>query len=156
LDIKDIERLLKLIKENGIEEIEITLASGESIKVIAKRAISASNTIQTIQQPHHIPTVEDFKHEAVKAPIQEEKEDEGLIAIKSPIVGTFYRAPSPDAEPYIKVGDIVEKGQIVCIVEAMKTFNEIESEVKGKIVKILVENEQPVEFGQELFLVKPM
>ena len=76
------------------------------------------------------------------------------VAITSPMVGTFYRAPAPDADPYVEVGDQVTVGQTVCIVEAMKLMNEIESEVKGRVVKILVENAQPVEYGQKLFLVE--
>jgi acetyl-CoA carboxylase biotin carboxyl carrier protein len=80
---------------------------------------------------------------------------ENLVTITSPMVGTFYRAPAPDADPYVDVGGMVEIGQTVCIVEAMKLMNEIESEVKGRVVKILVENAQPVEFGQKLFLVEP-
>ena len=79
----------------------------------------------------------------------------GLITIKSPIVGTFYRSPSPDKPPYLKVGDQVNEGSVVCIIEAMKLFNEIESEVSGKIVKMLVEDASPVEYDQELFLVDP-
>ncbi|MGB9612932.1 MAG: acetyl-CoA carboxylase biotin carboxyl carrier protein, partial [Candidatus Margulisiibacteriota bacterium] len=75
-------------------------------------------------------------------------------AITSPMVGTFYRAPSPDASPFVEVGDEVEPGKVVCIIEAMKLFNEIEAEVKGKVVKILVENGKPVEYGQKLFLIK--
>jgi len=77
-----------------------------------------------------------------------------VVSVKSPIVGSFYRSPSPDAEPYVKVGDLVSKGQVLCIVEAMKIMNEIESEYEGRIVEILVENEQPVEYGQELFLIE--
>jgi acetyl-CoA carboxylase biotin carboxyl carrier protein len=77
------------------------------------------------------------------------------VAITSPMVGTFYRAPAPDADPYIEVGDLVEIGQTVCIVEAMKLMNEIESEIKGRVTRIMVENAQPVEFGQKLFLVEP-
>lgn len=84
-----------------------------------------------------------------------EKAEGGLVAIKSPIVGTFYRSPSPDKAPYVKVGDTVDVGGVVCIVEAMKLFNEIESEVSGKIVKVLVEDASPVEYDQELFLVDP-
>jgi acetyl-CoA carboxylase biotin carboxyl carrier protein len=77
------------------------------------------------------------------------------LVVTSPMVGTFYRAPAPDADPYIEVGDPVTVGQTVCIVEAMKLMNEIESEVKGRVVKILVENAQPVEYGQKLFLIEP-
>ena len=76
--------------------------------------------------------------------------------LKSPMVGTFYRAPAPDADPFIEVGDVVEVGQTVCIIEAMKLMNEIEAEVKGRVVQVLVENAQPVEFGQKLILVEPL
>jgi acetyl-CoA carboxylase biotin carboxyl carrier protein len=82
-------------------------------------------------------------------------EEENLHAITSPIVGTFYRAPNPDADPYVKVGDIVEQGQTLCIVEAMKLMNEIEADVSGTVVKVVPENEEPVEYGAELFLVRP-
>ncbi len=81
--------------------------------------------------------------------------EEKYVAIKSPMVGTFYVAPAPDAEPYTDVGQLVKKGQVVCIVEAMKLMNEIESEVAGRVVKVAVENAQPVEFGQTLFLIDP-
>ena len=82
-------------------------------------------------------------------------ETAGLVPIESPMVGTFYRAPAPGADPYVKEGDLIQKGTVVCIVEAMKLMNEIESEVGGRIVKIVVENGKPVEFGQALFLVEP-
>jgi acetyl-CoA carboxylase biotin carboxyl carrier protein len=82
--------------------------------------------------------------------------EEGLETIASPIVGTFYRAPSPDSDPYVEVGSEVAKGQVLCIVEAMKLMNEIEAEFKCRIVKILKENAQPVEFGDPLFLVEPL
>lgn len=85
----------------------------------------------------------------------EEPEEENLHFVTSPIVGTFYRAPSPDSDPYIKVGEFVEKGQVLCIVEAMKLMNEIESDASGTIVKVYQENAQPVEFGQRLFAVRP-
>ena len=81
--------------------------------------------------------------------------EEGLQAVKSPIVGTFYEAPSPGAPPFVKVGDSVQVGQVLCIVEAMKLLNEIESDVAGEIAKILVTNGQPIEYGQELFLIRP-
>ncbi|MFH1710435.1 MAG: acetyl-CoA carboxylase biotin carboxyl carrier protein, partial [bacterium] len=83
-----------------------------------------------------------------------EEEEEGVIAITAPMVGTFYRMPSPDSSPYVEAGDRVEPGKTVCIIEAMKLFNEIESEIRGEVVKILVENGQPVEYGQKLFLIR--
>ncbi|MCB0585488.1 MAG: acetyl-CoA carboxylase biotin carboxyl carrier protein, partial [Phaeodactylibacter sp.] len=91
-----------------------------------------------------------------EAPKAEKKEDTGkYIEVRSPIVGTFYRSSSPEKPPYVKVGDVIEVGQVVCIVEAMKLFNEIESEISGKIVKVVVEDAQPVEYDQVLFLVEP-
>jgi len=84
-----------------------------------------------------------------------QENEDGLAFVTSPIVGTFYRAPNPDADPYVKVGDVVEKGQVLCIVEAMKLMNEIESDSAGTIVKIYSENAQPVEFGERLFAIRP-
>ncbi len=89
------------------------------------------------------------------SPAAGEAEDEGLHFVTSPIVGTFYRAPNPDADPYVKVGDFVEKGQVLCIVEAMKLMNEIEADMSGTIVRIAPENAQPVEFGEHLFAIRP-
>jgi acetyl-CoA carboxylase biotin carboxyl carrier protein len=88
------------------------------------------------------------------APSKPKEEEEGVLAITAPMVGTFYRSPSPDSSPYVEVGDKVEPGKIVCIIEAMKLFNEIEAEIRGEVVKILVENGQPVEYGQKLFLIR--
>lgn len=88
-------------------------------------------------------------------PTQSEVDDGSLAFVTSPIVGTFYRAPNPEAEPYVKVGDRVEKGQVLCIVEAMKLMNEIESDVSGTVVKIFPENGQPVEYGERLFAIRP-
>jgi acetyl-CoA carboxylase biotin carboxyl carrier protein len=82
-------------------------------------------------------------------------EDDGLHAVVSPIVGTFYRAPNPDADPYVKVGDFVERGQVLCIVEAMKLMNEIECDVRGTVMKVMPENAQPVEYGAPLFMIRP-
>ncbi|MFA5034425.1 MAG: acetyl-CoA carboxylase biotin carboxyl carrier protein [Candidatus Margulisiibacteriota bacterium] len=90
----------------------------------------------------------------VHAPAASVNEDDGLIAITSPMVGTFYRTPSPESPAFVEVGDNVQPGKVVCIIEAMKLFNEIEAEVSGKIVKILVESGKPVEYGQKLFLIK--
>jgi acetyl-CoA carboxylase biotin carboxyl carrier protein len=92
---------------------------------------------------------------AVPEPAAASVEDADLHSISSPIVGTFYRAPNPDADPYVKVGDFVEAGQTLCIVEAMKLMNEIESDISGTVVRVLPENAQPVEYGENLFLVRP-
>ena len=92
---------------------------------------------------------------AAPAPEPVAVEEEGVHFVTSPIVGTFYRAPNPDADPYVKVGDFVEKGQVLCIVEAMKLMNEIECDISGTVVRVLPENSQPVEYGENLFLVRP-
>ena len=92
---------------------------------------------------------------AAPAPEPVAVEEEGVHFVTSPIVGTFYRAPNPDADPYVKVGDFVEKGQVLCIVEAMKLMNEIESDTSGTVVKVYPDNAQPVEFGERLFAIRP-
>ena len=105
------------------------------------------------QQPEAATKVAQLTPAAVEAPAEDESE--GLLEIKSPIVGTFYRSSSPEKAAYVSVGDRVEEGMVVCIVEAMKLFNEIESEIAGKVVKVLIEDAQPVEYDQPLFLVDP-
>jgi len=144
---KDIEKLVKILENSDVSEIEVTDFLGRRIK-IAKSSNNAApvkveqSTLQ-IKEKGDLPSTKDTKS------------TENLVAIRSPIVGTFYRSPSPDAPPYVDVGDSVKPGQAVCIVEAMKLMNEIESDVTGKIVKILAKNEDPVEYNQELFLVEP-
>ncbi len=151
IGLGSLRRLIRLVQRTGIGELEIQ--SGDRTVRIAAHAGGAVSV--------GLPA-----HAAVAAPAPEAKAApaspkapapaENLAAITSPMVGTFYRAPAPDADPYVETGDTVEMGQTVCIIEAMKLMNEIESEVKGRIVKILVENAQPVEFGQKLFLVEPV
>ncbi len=148
-----IRRLIKLVEESNVEELEIS-RWGRKVRISKKaRASSANNsestaaTVVSLEQPSSAP--------AAETPASSEAEAENLVAIKSPMVGTCYRAATPGAEPFVKTGQVVEKGVVVCIVEAMKLMNEIESEISGRIVKILVEDGQPVEFGQSLFLVEP-
>jgi acetyl-CoA carboxylase biotin carboxyl carrier protein len=102
---------------------------------------------------HAIPSHPIPHHQGPAAPAKKD-EEEGVLAITAPMVGTFYRSPSPDSAPYLEIGDRVEPGKTVCIIEAMKLFNEIESEIKGEVTKILVENGQAVEYGQKLFLIR--
>ena len=145
---KDIEKLVKILESSTVAEIEVTDFLGRKIKI----AKSSNNTapIKVEQTPVQVKA----KPETVTKP-EPKKSDENLVAIRSPIVGTFYRSPSPDAPAYVDIGDMVKPGQAVCIVEAMKLMNEIESDVTGKIVKILAKNEDPVEYNQELFMVEP-
>ena len=144
---KDIEKLVKILESSNVAEIEVTDFLGRKIKI----AKSTNNTVPVKVEPAPAPP-----KGKVEAPKPEDAiTNENLVAIRSPIVGTFYRSPAPDAPPYVDVGDMVKPGQAVCIVEAMKLMNEIESDVTGKIVKILAKNEDPVEYNQELFMVEP-
>lgn len=169
LKIHEIREIIKLIDQSSINHFEL---ESEGDKLIIKKEITevVTQKVVSVVEPSaatpapviETPKVKDF----VAPPMPEEKvdnakkpettlEEETLHKIVSPMVGTFYEAPSPGAKPFVSVGDTVEKNTVVCIIEAMKLFNEIEAEVRGKIVKVLVENGQLVEYGQPLFLVKP-
>ncbi|MFA6598498.1 MAG: acetyl-CoA carboxylase biotin carboxyl carrier protein [Ignavibacteriaceae bacterium] len=151
MDFNLIKKYVKLIEESNISELEIE-QDNSRIK-ISKKAESPSNTqhYATVQNPPSAVIAE-----APKLEIQQPKEEKNskIKEIKSPIVGTFYRAPGPDADPYVKVGDTISAGTVLCIIEAMKLMNEIESDITGKIVKILVENGKPVEYNQPLMLIE--
>lgn len=140
---KDIQRLVKILETSSLSEIEVTDFLGRRIKITKSTNNGAPVKIEAPPQQ--------TEEKAGKI----EGEIDNLVAIKSPIVGTFYRSSAPDAPPYVEVGDIVKPGQVVCIVEAMKLMNEIESDIAGKVVKMLAKNEDPVEYNQELFLVEP-
>lgn len=146
MDIDDLKELIGLLKDSDITELQI---EKEGIKIKLKRE-KYFGPIET-QQPFNIEKRGIKKEEIEKEEIEEKK----LFTVTSPIVGTFYRSPSPDAEPFVEVGTSVRKGQPLCIIEAMKLMNEIESEIDGTIVKILVESGQPVEYGEPLFLIEP-
>ena len=162
---KELKELIEFLKEQDIAEFE--LERGD-VKVRIKRAIpnaSAPHDVRFVPVPAAPPPAPLPAHAPVTpathsspAPAKEapaEALEEGLHMVRSPIVGTFYEAPSPGAPPFVKVGDSVEVGQVLCIVEAMKLMNEIESKISGRIHKILVENGQAVEYGQPLFLLAP-
>lgn len=163
LKIQEIRELIKLVDQSNIEEFVYEL-DGSKIQM-KKRGANEQQVVSkvvTVEQPkpevqvvqaNPQPVVEQQK--AVEPVVQTAPvSNENLHKIVSPMVGTFYSAPSPDADPYVKVGDKVTESSIVCIVEAMKLFNEIEAEVNGEIVEVLVQNGQLVEYGQPLFLVK--
>ena len=152
IGLSEVRRLIRLVRRTGIGELEIS-SGGRTVRISAHAGSPVSVTYPSgapapagTASGNNAPT-----SAAGAAPAVEHH-----VAITSPMVGTFYRAPAPDADQYVEVGDIVEVGQTVCIIEAMKLMNEIESEVRGRVVKILVENAQPVEFGQRLFLVEPV
>jgi acetyl-CoA carboxylase biotin carboxyl carrier protein len=145
MKIKDIERLAKILENSIVSEIELTDFWGRKVRMSKS---SATPPVAKTTEP----TVRETTQEVEEKPAAAGK----LTPIRSPIVGTFYRASAPDAPSYVEVGDIIKPGQVVCIVEAMKLMNEIESDVAGKVAQILVKNEDPVEYNQELMLVEPL
>jgi acetyl-CoA carboxylase biotin carboxyl carrier protein len=148
-ELAELRRLIDLVQSTGIGELEVT-TGGRTIRIAAQ---SGAMPVATVSAAPIAAGPSAAAAPAGGAPSPAATTGNQL-AITSPMVGTFYRAPAPDADPYVEVGDEVTVGQTVCIVEAMKLMNEIESEVKGRVVKILVENAQPVEYGQKLFLVE--
>lgn len=153
MDLNLIKKLIKIVENSEIAEFEVE--EGE-LKVKISKNYSGS-PVQTVLQ-NYTPPVHQQAPAAAAEPAKpaagETETKSNLHEVRSPIVGTFYRAPAPDADPYVQVGDSVSQGGVLCIVEAMKLMNEIESDVSGKIVKILVENATPVEYNQPLFLVE--
>jgi len=158
MNLKDIQNLIKFVAKSGasevkleMEDIKITIKTGsdKTETTIVHQAAMQAMPQQMMAPPAQAPTAE------VQANEQKKEDDSKYVTIKSPIIGTFYRKPSPDKPNFVEVGDTVNIGDTVCIIEAMKLFNEIESEVSGKIVKVLVDDATPVEFDQPLFLVDP-
>lgn len=153
MDIKELKNLIRMIGETDITEFELTKGD-ESVKLkrgTCQQPVVMAAPMALAPSPAAAPAAAAAPPAAPAAAPQEEKGQ----AITSPIVGTFYRAPAPDAAPYVEVGQVVEKGQVLCIVEAMKLMNEIEAEYRCRIVRICKENAQPVEFGDPLFIVEP-
>lgn len=152
MDIKELKVLIKMVAESDITELELTRGE-ESVKL--KRGVCQQAVVMAA--PVAAPAAVAAQTVAAPAAVSAQpaaEEPEGQV-VSSPIVGTFYRAPAPDAAPYVQVGQVVEKGQVICIVEAMKLMNEIEAEYRCRIVKICKENAQAVEFGDALFVVEP-
>ena len=158
MDLKEIQNLIKFVAKSGTSEVKLET---DDFKITIKTGPTGATTVQQLVTapatqlqaatavPIEVPQVQESK---VPAP---PLEDSKYITIKSPIIGTFYRRPSPDKPLFVEVGQSISDGDILCVIEAMKLFNEIESEITGKIVKILVDDSSPVEFDQPLFLVDP-
>jgi acetyl-CoA carboxylase biotin carboxyl carrier protein len=174
MNFKEIQDLIKLINKTNLSEFkmkdgefELTIRTDEYHKSKTNPAPQQVISMPTAMPPAYAPMPAAMPADAQSAPQPApaapaapaaepaKEENTNYIEVKSPIVGTFYRSPSPEKPPYIKVGDSIEVGSVVCIVEAMKLFNEIESEISGKVVKILIEDSSPVEYDQPLFLVDP-
>jgi acetyl-CoA carboxylase biotin carboxyl carrier protein len=158
MDLKEIQNLIKFVANSGVAEVKLemddvkitirTTLEGNVTEATYVQQLPAQNALPQAAAPQQIAPV-------AATPVAEPVEKNNYITIKSPIIGTFYRKPSPDKPMFVEVGKTIAKGDVLCVIEAMKLFNEIESEVSGKIVKILVDDMSPVEFDQPLFLVDP-
>jgi len=155
MKLKEIQNLIKFVAKSGASEVSLEMqdvkitvkTNNEPQQVVVQDPVVVSHTPPPVVQPPQV---------QVDVPTPPPPvEDSNLITIKSPIIGTFYRKPSPDKPSFVEVGDSISEGTVLCVIEAMKLFNDIESEVSGKIVKILVDDTSPVEFDQPLFLVDP-
>lgn len=151
MDLRKLKTLIDLVSESGVAELEIT--EGEDrVRIVNRNGAAPVQVHQpvTVAQPMPVPVP---APEVAPAPAPTAPQQTGT-PLTSPMVGTFYRAPSPGADPFVKVGDTVKKGQVVCIIEAMKLLNEIEADMDGTVKEVCVENGQPVEFGQSLFIIE--
>ena len=160
MNLKEIQNLIKFVAKSGASEVKLEI---EDVKITIRTGGSNKAQFQQMTLPVSVPqaplpqaaTVADTIVDVVPATASPTIDDSKYITIKSPIIGTFYRRPSPEKPIFAEVGQTIAEGDVLCIIEAMKLFNEIESEVSGKIIKILVDDSSPVEFDQPLFLVDP-
>jgi acetyl-CoA carboxylase biotin carboxyl carrier protein len=158
MDLKEIQNLIKFVANSGVAEVKLEMDDVKiTIRTTLEGNVSEATYVQQLPAQNALPqAVAPQQTVPVAAtPAAEPVEKNNYITIKSPIIGTFYRKPSPDKPMFVEVGKSIAKGDVLCVIEAMKLFNEIESEVSGKIVKILVDDMSPVEFDQPLFLVDP-
>ncbi len=152
MNIKEIKEMINLMNENSLAELEV---EKDDMRIRLKKTVSGAPGFE----PPLVYPAGGAPAAGAKAQSAQEIEEKNVIKtveIKSPMVGTFYRAPNPEAPSYVEIGQVIEPGQLICIIEAMKLMNEIKSEIKGKILEILVDNAEPVEFGQSLFLIDPL
>jgi len=154
MNLNEIQDLIKFVSKSGVSEVEI---ERKDFKIIIKAELKAKAEQQVVYQAA-APQIAAPQAAAPIAPVAETpavSDDSKYIIVKSPMIGTFYRSTSPDKDAFVSVGSTIQKGSPVCIIEAMKLFNEIESEIAGKIIKVLVDDASPVEYDQPLFLVEP-
>ncbi len=151
MNIKEIKEMINLMNENGLVELEI---EKDGTRIRLKKTASGTEVFSgpIVAERERSSEV----HPAKLAAESVEKMAVKTVEIKAPMVGTLYRAPSPEAAAYVEIGQTIEPGQVICIIEAMKLMNEIKTEIKGKILEILVDNAEPVEFGQPMFLIEPL
>lgn len=165
MDLKEIQNLIKFVAKSGASEVKLEM---DDIKITIKTGTEEGHYVQQVpmtsfqQQPMTSAPQQQVQQtqqgqdsDKVEANASPAPEDSKYVVVKSPIIGTLYRKPSPEKPPFVEVGDDIKTGDVLCVIEAMKLFNEIESEISGKIVKVLVDDSSPVEFDQPLFLVDP-
>ncbi len=160
MNIKDIQNLIKFVAKSGATEVKLEM---DDVKITIKTGDTETTVVQQVPVVSQMPQVTVQEPQSVIVPLEQtnipsdsaKEDDSKYITIKSPIIGTFYRKPSPDKPLFVEVGQTIAEGDVLCVIEAMKLFNEIESEVSGKIIKVLVDDSSPVEFDQPLFLVDP-
>lgn len=150
MNIKEIKEMINLMNENGLVELEV---EKEGMRIRLKKTGSQAEALTgpIVVEREKVPGAQGIIPQEPP-----EKAQVKTVEIKAPMVGTFYRAPSPEAAPFIEIGQVIEPGQVICVIEAMKLMNEIKSELKAKVLEALVDNAEPVEFGQPMFLVEPM
>ena len=155
MDIKQIQELIRFVSKSGVNEVSL---EQDNFKITIKTNQAATVINTTIPAPQPVAVAPVAAAPAPAAPVAAAPvaDTSNYITIKSPMIGTFYHSPTPEKPVFVNVGDEIQSGTVVCIIEAMKLFNEIESEVSGRIVKILVQNASPVEYDQPLFLVEPI
>lgn len=151
MELDELKSIIEMLKESDITDLQVE-TEGYKVRLKREKIVTSFDIPRPV---HHAPSVEAAASRPTPQNLAEEQDTQGLVTVTAPLVGTFYRAGSPEVDSFVEVGDRVSKGQVICIVEAMKLMNEIESEVNGVIVKCLVENGQPVEYGEPLFLVEP-
>ena len=150
IDLDQVRAIIRLAEETGVADLEVETPV---LKVRVRRVTAGAGPQTPEEVTRIVPWSASDTVPAASAPAPPQASDDHLVPIVAPMVGTFYRAPSPDAQPFIKEGDQVDEGQVVCIIEAMKLFNEIQAEARGRVARVLVENATPVEYGQPLFLL---
>jgi len=157
MDLKEIQNLIKFVAKSGasevkleMDDVKITIKTGSDNETTIVQQVPVQAAAPVVQQQAPAPVAV-----APESPAAPASDDSKYITVKSPIIGTFYRKPAPDKPVFVEVGTDIKEGDVLCVIEAMKLFNEIESEVSGKIVKVLVDDSSPVEFDQPLFLVDP-
>jgi oxaloacetate decarboxylase alpha subunit len=153
MNVKEIKEMINLMNENGLVELEI---EKEGMRIRLKKGSGHAEGLAGGQILIEKERVVSEAPRTLHAPEAIEKMAAKTVEIKAPMVGTFYRAPSPESPAYVEVGQVIEPGQVICVIEAMKLMNEIKAETRAKVVEIIVENAEPVEFGQPMFIIEPL